>query len=119
MTSKTADNIYTEDKPNIAVTSQQPEFTLKLKSNPSTGYSWFLREYDSSLLKAVKHKYEKPEEKLMGASGYEVWTFRVKPKGFTVPQQTTVRMVYTRPWQTDSATQLVFRVSTSAENVGP
>ena len=113
-TNPPTDNIYTDDKQNISVTPKQPEFIIKLKSNPTTGYSWFLREYDSSLIKTVKHTYEKPKEKMIGAAGYELWTFHVKQSGFTVPQQTTIRLVYTRPWQADSSTQLVFRVSISA-----
>jgi inhibitor of cysteine peptidase len=112
-----AETIYSEDKQNILVTGGQREFTLKLKSNPTTGYSWFLREYDSQLLTPVKHRFQKPtDEKLMGAPGYEFWTFRVKPAGFVVPQQTILRMVYTRPWQgSDGSTQIVFRLSTLNE----
>ena len=112
-TDEATDNIYTEDKPNIAVSSDQPEFTLKLKSNPTTGYSWFLREYDTSLVTAVKHKFIPGSEKLIGAAGFELWTFKIKPLGFSVPHQTTIRLIYARPWQgVDSSTQVVFRVST-------
>jgi|SRR5579862_7396779 len=108
-----SDDFYSEDKLNISVDAMHPEFTIKLKSNPTTGYSWFLREYDANLLTPLKHKFAKPSQKLIGAPGYELWTFHVKPSGFIVPQLTTIRMVYTRPWQgMESSTQLVFRVST-------
>lgn len=112
----TADTVYSEDKSNIAVTSKQPEFVIKLKSNPSTGYSWYLREYDSNLIVPVKHSYEQATSELIGAPGYELWTFKVKPAGFVVPQQTVMRMVYARPWQgSDSSTQLVFRITTAGK----
>lgn len=107
-----ADNIYTENKLDISVTAKQPEFTIKLKSNPTTGYSWFLRQYNRNLIVPVKHAFEKPTQNLMGAPGYELWTFRVKPTGFTVPQQTIIRMIYARPWQGSGSTQLVFHIST-------
>ncbi|RDI48738.1 hypothetical protein AQULUS_08980 [Aquicella lusitana] len=108
--------VYTEDKQNITVDRAHPEFTIKLKSNPTTGYAWFLREYDANLISPVKHSFQKPEQNLMGAPGYEIWTFRVKPQGFLVPQQTTIRMIYARPWQgADSSTQLVFRVTTQGK----
>jgi inhibitor of cysteine peptidase len=111
-----ADAVYTENKTNIAVTSKQPEFIIKLKSNPTTGYTWYLREYDSNLISPVKHSYEQGPTELIGAPGYEIWTFRVKPAGFVVPQQTVMRLVYTRPWQgSDSSTQLVFRISTAGK----
>jgi inhibitor of cysteine peptidase len=113
---KPDDNVYSEDKLNITVTADQPKFVIKLKSNPTTGYSWFLREYDTSLISPVKHLFQQPEQKLIGAPGYELWTFRVKLKGFTVPQQTTIRMIYARPWQgADNSTQLVFRVTTQGK----
>ncbi|VVC76165.1 hypothetical protein AQUSIP_14700 [Aquicella siphonis] len=111
-----ADYVYTEDKPNFTVTSGHPEFVLKLKSNPSTGYSWFLREYDANLISPVKHSFQQPAKNLIGAPGYELWTFRAKPGAFTVPQQTTIRMVYARPWSgSDNSTQLVFRVTTQGK----
>ena len=106
-------NVFTEASTSIIVSSEKPEFTLKLKSNPTTGYSWFLREYDSQIITPIKHNYEASTSQLIGASGFEYWTFRVNPTGFIVPQQTTMRMVYARPWQSnDPSTQLVFRVVT-------
>lgn len=112
-----ADNAtYSEDKTNITVTAEQPEFVLKLKSNPTTGYSWFLQEYNSSLITPVKHFFQAPTKGLMGAPGFDFWTFRVKPQGFAVPQQTTIRMVYARAWESkDSETQIVFKVSTQGK----
>ncbi len=105
--------VYNEDKQNIVITAAQPTFTIELKSNPTTGYSWFLREYDSNVLTAVKHSFRKGQANLMGAPGYEVWTFHAKPTAFTVPQQTSLRFIYTRPWQgSESSTQITFHVST-------
>lgn len=114
---KTETAIYTEEKTNFSIAANQPTFIIKLKSNPTTGYSWFLREYDDSLITPVKHSFEKVSEgNLMGAPGYELWTFTIKPAGFTVPQQTILRFVYTRPWQSnDGSTQLVFRISTQSK----
>lgn len=106
--------VYTEDKPVAVVTSSNPVFSIKLKSNPTTGYSWYLRSYDTNVLQPVKHIFEQPENrKLLGAPGYEVWTFRVKPDGFKVPMQTMIRFVYARSWQIDEqGKQLVFQVTT-------
>ena len=114
---KTADKdtyTYTEDKLGIAITADHPQFVVKLKSNPSTGYSWFLRDLDTNLITAVKHEYlPAADRKLMGAPGFEVWTFRMKPAAFQVPQQTLIRIVYARPWEgVEQAAQVVFRVST-------
>lgn len=107
-------NIYTDNRQGIVVTPRQVEFTLRLKANPTTGYSWFLRDYDDNLIAPVKHTYQVPDTKLMGAPGYEVWVFRVKAAGFIVPRQTAIRMIYSRPWQTtEPGTQQLFIVSTT------
>lgn len=111
-----SNNVFTEEKLNILVSPHQPEFTLKLKSNPTTGYTWFLRGYDSNLISPVKHSFQAGNQKLMGAPGFEYWTFRVKPAGFTVPQQTMIRMIYARPWaSSDSSTVLVFHITTQSK----
>lgn len=106
--------IYTQDKPVVMVTSNAPDFVIKLIANPTTGYSWFLRDYNGNLLTPSKHEVKAPEnKKLVGAPGYEMWTFHVKPSAFIVPQQTMIRFVYARPWETaDNSTQLVFKVTT-------
>lgn len=105
--------IYTQDQTSIIVTTAAPTFVIKLDSNPTTGYSWFLHEYDKSLIQPVKHEFVAPDTKLIGAGGYELWTFKVKQDGLTVPQQTTIRFAYARPWDgSDSASQIAFHVST-------
>lgn len=109
----TTSSVYTEDKQNIVVSKNHPEFVIKLKSNPTTGYSWFLHEYDINLIMPVKHNFQAAEQKLIGAPGFEFWTFRIKPAGFVVPQQSIIRMIYSRPWQDNGdSTEHVFRVST-------
>ncbi len=109
--------VYTKDKLAIVVRPEHPEFVIRLESNRTTGYSWFLRAHDRNLIKTVKHVYEAPEnKKLMGAPGYEVWTFRMKPEAFSVPQQTIIRFIYVRPWEaSSSATQLAYKVTTTTK----
>lgn len=111
---ETAPVVYTEDKTAISVSVEQPTFIIKMKSNATTGYSWFLRNYDSNIIQPIKHIYEAPENaKLIGSPGFEVWTFHVKRTGFLVPMQTQIRFIYTRPWENSvQAKQVVFSVST-------
>lgn len=86
----------------IVVTSRSPEFTITLKSNPTTGYSWFLKDYNSSVLKPISQKYHPPKKTLPGAGGSEVWKFKVNPQAFAVPQITKIELVYARPWEASS-----------------
>lgn len=108
--------VYDENKLIVSVSAEQPVFTLKLKSNPTTGYSWFLREYDTNLVTPIKHIFQQTEpntKKIIGAPTYELWTFRMKPAAFAFPQQTTIRLIYARPWEgTDNSTPITFTVMT-------
>lgn len=112
-------NIYKETQLNVVVDATHPAFTLQLKSNPTTGYSWFLREYSRHLIQPIKHRFQAPNSGLVGAPGIEYWTFQVKNAAFIVPQSTVIRLIYSRPWQgLQNSKQLVFRVTTvSARNV--
>lgn len=108
--------VYTQDKTNIAVSADSPKFTIKLESNPTTGYSWFLHEYDVNLVQPLKREFKQGDKKLIGSPGYELWTFKIKPAGFTVPQQTTIRFAYARPWEgSENSTQAAFHVSTQGK----
>src|SRR3990167_1904967 len=89
--------LYTEDKPAILLTPAQPEFVIKLKSNATTGYSWFLRKYDPHFVQPVKHVYQASTSQLVGSPGFELWTFRAKPTAFIVPQVSAIYFIYARP----------------------
>lgn len=105
---------YTEENTEIKLKSDQTQFEIKLKSNPTTGYSWFLKKYDATYVELGKHRFEMPENKqLMGAPGFEVWSFKVKPTAFKTATETTLHFVYGRPWEKNKNTrELVFTIST-------
>ncbi len=111
--SASAPVVYTEDKLAVTVTPDQAQFMVKLKSNPTTGYSWFLREYNDKLIKPIKQSYIPGDKKLIGSSGYQVWVFAVQKNAFTVPQQTMLHFIYARPWDVkEPSSELIFKVST-------
>ena len=92
-------DVYDQSKTSIVVSKKQPVFIIKLVSNPTTGYTWLLRSYDKMLLNPLKHEFKAPKQHLVGAPGYEIWMFRVKPEAFTAPHRTEIHMVYARPWE--------------------
>lgn len=95
-----SDSVYVKDGDIIRVTADNKEFTVKLKSNPTTGYTWFLNSYDANLLQVLHHQFEAPTNKrLVGAPGYELWVFRAKPAMLATQQKTAIRFVYARPWE--------------------
>ena len=105
----TKPNQNTEDKP-IIVSAKSTTFTFKLKSNPSTGYSWFLMNYDHKLLKPISQQYVSAKNNVPGASGYSEWTFKANDEAFQVPQVTPIILQYMRPWENKTAKPKVVTV---------
>lgn len=105
--------VNTETQSRISVTSAQPEFIIKLTSNPTTGYIWQLREYDKSKISPLTHRYVAPTTKLMGASGYELWKFRAKPAAFAEPHVTSIKFDYVRPWEPENVAKQAEYIVTS------
>lgn len=105
----------TNPKQPIQVASKKPQFTIKLKSNPSTGYSWFINHYDAQLVTLVSHAYQPPTNaKLVGAPGVEVWTFKINRRAFLAPHMFNIQFVYARPWDlTDKMTTYVTVVTSN------
>ena len=71
------------------------KITVKLCSNPTTGFQWKYETVGDIVLQVEDHDFEEPEgEGVEGAAGKEVWTFEAVEKGTT-----EVRMEYSQPWE--------------------
>lgn len=86
----------------ILVRSSKPTFEIKLSSNPTTGYQWYyLADRSDGLITPTKQFYSKPPEKLLGASGADIWSFKASPKSFKVPTISKITLVYARSGELD------------------
>ena len=91
-------SVSAQDSKPITVTAGH-EFSVTLASNPTTGYSWALaKPLDAKLLTLVTNVYVRPDSRLMGAGGKEVWTFKALAEG-----RTQIDLKYVRPWEKDAA----------------
>ncbi len=72
------------------------EVKVVLESNPTTGYSWQVKEVDTAILKQVGEAQFKADSSAIGAGGKETFTFNAASAG-----QTTLKMEYRRPWEKD------------------
>jgi inhibitor of cysteine peptidase len=68
--------------------------TVKLGSNPSTGYTWSEAAITHpNVIKQVSRNYEAPANTgVVGAGGTEVWVFKATDTGLAM-----VKMTYSRP----------------------
>ena len=81
---------------------------LELRGNPSTGYGWQVTANDDSILLPVAEWFV-PDSDLVGAPGLEKFSFHVM-----APGAASLRLVYSRPWETDTPPVQTFAVTVEA-----
>ena len=104
------DEIYNSKA--IVLDKSHKEFTIQLPSNPTTGYSWFIKDYDDRLVEPTKHQFISPKNEKVGAGGMETWTFKATRAAFEVPHMTQISFVYAQPWNLESVSDNVVTVIT-------
>jgi inhibitor of cysteine peptidase len=92
------DAVTVGSKP-IVVEQASPRFTVRLNANATTGFQWFLMNYDHDLIRPTRSYYQAGNSKLVGAPGMSVWEFQVLSQAFRVPQVTHLEFEYRRPWE--------------------
>ena len=86
------------------------EFTISLEANPTTGYTWEAI-CDAHFLKLKEKKFEPLAPKgsgsalPLGSPGKAVFTFIPIKTG-----QTTIKMIYQRPWEKTPTQEEVFTI---------
>jgi len=92
----------------LIINKNQTQIVIRLTANATTGFKWFLKDYNAAYLTPTEHHYLPPQNtKLMGAPGTETFTFHVNQKAATVPQTGTIHFVYARPWEPIPDTETV------------
>ncbi len=91
--------------PLVILTGAQREFRIQLASNATTGFRWFLREYNSDFIHPISQAFVPPHQlkQIVGAPGEEIWQLRIVADEIDVPQQMFVHMAYTRPFEFSKA----------------
>jgi len=78
---------------------------VSLEGNPTTGYTWEAAELDEQVLRQVGEVEFKPESDAIGAGGVQTLRFETVSSG-----QTTLKLVYRRPWEEDVEPSETFSV---------
>ena len=98
-----AETVYSDATKAIMVKPSESDFVIKLESNPTTGYAWFIvDDYDKSLIDIKSSYYTAAEVKegVRGTGGMTTWQIHLKPSAFTVPSSMTLHFLYAKPWET-------------------
>jgi inhibitor of cysteine peptidase len=67
---------------------------LRLKSNPSTGFMWYVEQESTPLLKLVRQSQTEPTKPGVGRPIFQVFTFEPRHAGDGV-----LRLHYVRSWE--------------------
>lgn len=102
----------TDASKSIVASKRHYTITINVKSNATTGYSWFLEKTNDQFVQAVNHQYIAPSTKLVGAPGVEQWTFLIKTSAMTVPRILPITLRYARPWELSGGRDETFYVVT-------
>jgi len=93
-------NVDEKDDGNQVKLEQGQILVVTLESNPTTGYSWEVVEIQESILEQMGEAEFKSsqtgEPPLVGVGGWEIFRFKAISAG-----QTTLQLVYHRPWEED------------------
>ena len=91
-----AQTISTFAEPIINISVRKGDtFSVRLDSNATTGYTWRLaKPLDPKIIHLLASDYEAHTGTLMGAGGFEIWTFDAVGSG-----QTEISFEYIRPWE--------------------
>lgn len=95
----------------ICLYGEQRQFTIALKANATTGFSWQLEAYDHRLLHLLWRDYQRPQTQLMGAPGIQLFRFQLNAGVATQKLDGTIHLSYRRPWEktSDSAQETMVK----------
>ena len=101
-----------EDDGSVVELGEGQALVVTLESNPTTGYSWQVSEVDEDVLMQIgEPEFEEAAapaaaegEQVLGAGGTETFYFA------SAAGETTLTLVYHRPWEEDVEPEEVFSV---------
>ena len=99
----TTTNSLTDLTKPISVNPNSSVFSINLAANISTGYQWYLADYNPRLIKLVSQQYLTGQTKLAGSPGVSAWQFQLQQIAFNAPQITRITFEYRRAWETKPA----------------
>lgn len=86
-------------------------FTIRLESNPTTGYQWQLAdELDKGFVELVDSIFIPGRTDMVGSPGKEEWVFKSVRAG-----KGGISFKYVRPWEKDEVPAQTYRVTVIAK----
>lgn len=114
-------NVYADNlNQSIQVADNQSTVQITLPANVTTGYQWYVENYDHALLSLQSYQYARGDSQQLGSSGNAVFVFNIDPGFYDAPQITNLTFIYQRPWSPGQNTSTaVISLSTTVEDKTP
>lgn len=96
-------NLDKVDEKPIVVSGNQATINILLPAQPSTGYQWFLSDYDPNLIRIQSYRHLTGDTKKAGSVGTDEFKVVVHNRFKNVPQKQTLTFEYMRPWDPSDA----------------
>lgn len=80
--------------------------SVRLASNPTTGYMWHIVVQDTVQLSLLKEESELAGGKVVGGGGYQVWHFKAINLG-----SSSLELHYKRSWEKDQAPAKTYHIT--------
>jgi predicted secreted protein len=96
----------------LVIEASKPEVKIRLSANPSTGYQWFIADYDQQFIKPKSYEYVPAEGHMVGASGVGVWTFEINNEAFLVPHSFKLLFEHRRPFEAEAVKPKIVTIVT-------
>jgi inhibitor of cysteine peptidase len=111
----------------VRIPDSQSVFTLQLKANATTGYQWFLEDYNPTYFTFLGYQYIAPNHtstdpnapKLVGAPGLAQFKFQVNPSFHQGPLTSTIHLVYGQPWNMTATTGTTITLISEPPTLSP
>jgi inhibitor of cysteine peptidase len=94
----------------IIVSPASPTFTIRVAANATTGYQWFITDYNPRLVKLLSQQYVTKQTQSTGSAGTSVWEFQLQQMAFLAPHLTHITLEYRRPWESKAVKHHTFTI---------
>lgn len=92
----------------VRIPQNQNTITLQLNANATTGYQWFLENYNQTYFTYLGYHYlapQKADPKMTGVPGLAQFTFQVNPAFHQGPLTSKIHLIYGQPWDMTATTE--------------
>ena len=101
---------FSLEKLSVTVDVKAPQFTISLPANPTTGFKWVVKDYDTTHFNYLNSEYVAGLPARIGSGGHTIFSFAPKPK-VKYPKSSLMTFCYARPWDVKSGTETEVSIS--------